>query len=118
MLNLIPDDQKMDFRRKVSAIALFIILLSFIILFTYVWKIFSIKSNNLSPSVKRKIWLAYLRLPIFIIHLIFNYYPLIAGAVMAFQNYNIMGNSTFIGLDNFAMVLFDKTFWLSMDWYN
>ena len=75
MLNLIPDDQ-MDFRRKVSAIALFIILLSFIILFTYVWKIFSIKSNNLSPSVKRKIWLAYLMLtPSLLSILIFNYYP-------------------------------------------
>ncbi len=114
MLNLIPDDQ-MDFRRKVSALVLFIILLSFIVLFTYVWKIFSIKPNNLSPSVKRKIWLAYLMLtPSLLSILIFNYYPLIAGAVMAFQDYNIMGDSTFIGLDNFAMVLFDKTFWLSM----
>ena len=46
--------------------------------------------------------------------LVFNYYPLLNGALMAFQDYNIMGDSNFIGLDNFAMVLFDITFWKSI----
>ena len=63
----------------------------------------------------KKHGLAYLLLlPAISSILVFNYYPLLSGAIMAFQDYNIMGNSSFVGLQNFAMVLFDTTFWLSL----
>ncbi len=42
---------------------------------------------------------------------IWSYYPLLRGAVMAFQNYRIVGESSWSGLDNFIMVATDSGFW-------
>ena len=36
---------------------------------------------------------------------------LVVGARMAFLDYNVIGESTFVGVDNFAAVLFDSVFW-------
>lgn len=43
--------------------------------------------------------------------LVWSYYPLIRGAVMAFQEYRIVGVSTWSGLDNFIEVATDPGFW-------
>ncbi len=45
--------------------------------------------------------------------LLWSYYPLIRGAVMAFQDYRIVGEATFVGLDNFIRVATDPGFWLA-----
>jgi len=42
---------------------------------------------------------------------VWSYYPLIRGAVMAFQEYRIVGETTWAGLDNFILVATDKGFW-------
>lgn len=39
------------------------------------------------------------------------YYPLIRGSVMAFQDYRVLGGSTFVGLDNFIEVFNQQTFY-------
>ena len=43
--------------------------------------------------------------------LVWSYYPLVRGAVMAFQDYKIVGDATFAGLDNFIRVATDPGFW-------
>ncbi len=43
--------------------------------------------------------------------LVWSYYPLVRGAVMAFQDYHIVGGSSFAGLDNFIRVATDPGFW-------
>ncbi len=45
---------------------------------------------------------------------VWNYVPLVRGTVMAFQDYRLVLPSHFVGLDNFASVLFDASFWNSM----
>jgi multiple sugar transport system permease protein len=45
--------------------------------------------------------------------LLWSYYPLVRGAVMAFQDYRIVGDSTFAGLDNFIRVATDPKFYLA-----
>ena len=45
--------------------------------------------------------------------LLWSYYPLVRGAVMAFQGYRIVGDSTFAGLDNFIRVATDPKFYLA-----
>jgi ABC-type sugar transport system permease subunit len=40
-----------------------------------------------------------------------SYYPLLRGAVMAFQDYHIVGESPWAGLDNFILVATDAGFW-------
>ena len=42
---------------------------------------------------------------------LWSYYPLIRGAVMAFQDYRIVGASAWEGLDNFIRVASDPSFW-------
>lgn len=43
--------------------------------------------------------------------LIWAYYPLARGMVMAFQDYKILGAGHFVGLDNFIQVMSQNTFW-------
>jgi ABC-type sugar transport system permease subunit len=42
---------------------------------------------------------------------LWSYYPLLRGALMAFQNYRIVGESRWAGIDNFIMVATDSGFW-------
>ena len=114
MLNRIPEETR-HFRRQIAAIALSVMAIAFIALFGYVWKLFSVAKPISNRHRRKRYGLAYAMLfPAILTILVFNYYPLLRGAVMAFQDYNIMGRSTFVGLDNFAMVLFDPSFWLSI----
>lgn len=46
--------------------------------------------------------------------LMWAYYPLVRGMVMAFQDYKILGGSSFVGLNNFIDVLSQDTFWKGM----
>ena len=43
--------------------------------------------------------------------LVWSYYPLFKGALMAFQDYHIVGDATWTGLDNFIRVATDAGFW-------
>ncbi len=42
---------------------------------------------------------------------VWSYYPLFKGAMMAFQEYKIVGGSTWTGLDNFIQVATNPGFW-------
>ncbi len=114
MLGQIPEET-MQYRRKVAAVVLTFMLVAFISLFIYVWRLFTPKKQaGIARRPFRKVAQAYVMLaPAVTAILVFNYYPLLRGAVMAFQDYNVLGGSEFVGLDNFASVLFDKVVWLS-----
>lgn len=111
------DEETMQYRRKVTAVVLLVMVIGFAVLFMYVWKLFSPPKGDLSSKKGgfRKYLMAYILLtPAIVSILVFNYYPLAWGAVMAFQDYNVVGTSAWVGLDNFAAVLFDKIFYLSL----
>jgi multiple sugar transport system permease protein len=44
---------------------------------------------------------------------LWSYYPLLRGAVMAFQDYRIVGEAKWAGLDNFIAVATDPAFWMT-----
>jgi len=51
---------------------------------------------------------------------VWSYYPLVRGAVMAFQEYRIVGETRWAGLDNFILVATDAGFWAAWGrtlWY-
>ena len=60
-------------------------------------------------SSSRAAWLFLL--PAVLSIALWSYYPLIRGAFMAFQDYRIVGTSSFVGLDNFIRVATDPGFW-------
>ncbi|MEG2465369.1 MAG: extracellular solute-binding protein [Kiritimatiellia bacterium] len=45
---------------------------------------------------------------------IWSYLPLIQGVLMAFRDYHIVGESPWVGLDNFILVATDFSFWCSV----
>lgn len=45
---------------------------------------------------------------------VFNYYPFVSAFYHALTRWNIGGQSTFIGFDNFKEVLGDEIFWISL----
>jgi ABC-type sugar transport system permease subunit/ABC-type glycerol-3-phosphate transport system substrate-binding protein len=46
--------------------------------------------------------------------LCFHYLPLVRGSIMAFYDYKIIGESIFVGIDNFVDALLSPAFWWSM----
>lgn len=58
-------------------------------------------------------WAYLILLPAIGSVLLWQYYPLARGTIMAFQDYRVMGDSRFVGMDNFAQCLFDPQFWHS-----
>jgi multiple sugar transport system permease protein len=63
---------------------------------------------------RRRLWVAAVLLaPAVLSILVWSYYPLIRGSVMAFQEYSLVGRSRWLGLDNFIDVLApDSRFYL------
>ena len=53
-------------------------------------------------------------LPAILAIIVWKYIPLLLGSMMAFQNYNLVGPSDWIGFQNFADVLFDPNWWIAL----
>jgi len=69
--------------------------------------------NKGSSGRKGNVWLAFLLMgPALLSIAVWSYYPLFKGAIMAFQNYRMMGGSTWVGLDNFIAIATDANFWI------
>jgi ABC-type sugar transport system permease subunit len=52
--------------------------------------------------------------PAALLTIVWSYLPLLRGTGMAFYDYQLILPSQFVGLDNFANVLFDGAFWNSL----
>jgi len=52
--------------------------------------------------------------PALILILLWHYYPLLRGSLMAFQDYRLLLPSEWVGIRNFADAIFDGRFWLSL----
>lgn len=119
MIGHIPPG-KQSMRRTVATVIALIIVTGFILLFRYVIRVFT-------PTGARGSWqfgkfrLAYaLLLPALILIALWRYIPMFWGATMALQDYHILLPSTWVGIDNFAAVLWDPEFWQSLKaslWY-
>jgi len=72
-------------------------------------RVFSARPPGLPLGVHLLIWL--FMLPALLSIIVWRYYPLGRGLVMAFQNYHILGASSFVGLDNFIDLFLSETFW-------
>jgi len=50
--------------------------------------------------------------PAILLIALWNYYPLLRGSVMAFQDYKVLAGARWVGVDNFINVFLDKNFWI------
>jgi multiple sugar transport system permease protein len=59
-------------------------------------------------------WAYVLMAPAILTISLWMYWPLAKGSVIAFQDYSVLGDSIFVGAQNFANVLYDPEFWASL----
>ena len=122
LLGIIPEKEQKK-RILIAEVVLGLIILIFAFVFYRVFKTFSnvykpvlrtggkIKTSIFSKKTK----FAYLiMLPALISVLIWAYYPLIKGSIMAFQDYRILLPTKYVGVSNFSEVLFTPRFWKSL----
>jgi len=119
MLNILtPSDRK--FRNTVAGVVAVGILAIFTLLFRKVFKVFAEAQPQPVGTPRRRWqfgrykWAYVMLIPAVGSIALWAYYPLARGTVMAFQDYNVRGFSEWIGMGNFANVLFDDEFWYAM----
>ena len=106
------------FRRVVATVVLVVIAIVFMFAIMTIIKTFTppkIKGVQIETwGFKRYKWAYFLLIPAVGTIFFWQYLPLIIGSKMAFQDYQIMRPSTFVGVDNFANVLWEAQWWSSV----
>jgi len=114
MIGYVPP-KEMAFRRLVALGVVIAIIIAFVIVGWRVSRIFADAGRMAASPVASRGILPWLCLaPALLLILVWHYLPLARGTIIAFQDYQLVLPSAFVGLDNFANVLFDATFWRSL----
>ena len=109
-------------RRGVAAVVMAVMVGAFIIGFSRVARVFStgktpslpVPEGQVSRRRRNRFWVVTLLLPAFLTLILWHYVPLGWGSLMAFQDYRLVGDSSWVGLDNFGDVLFDGFWWQAL----
>lgn len=106
-------------RAKRNRIALLVAMLIAVVFFATLYKVWQIFTPKDGPMVEgwmvKKYFFAYLLLiPGLGSILLWKYVPMLMGSIMAFQDYRIVGESQWVGLQNFADVLYDPVWWSAL----
>ncbi|PID26483.1 MAG: hypothetical protein CR982_10105 [Candidatus Cloacimonadota bacterium] len=103
-------------RNRIAVIVAMAIIMVFVVSFYKVWKIFTPENKGLGKkrSGKTVFYGSLMIFPALASILLWKYVPMFMGSTMAFQDYNLVGKSTWIGLQNFADVLYDPIWWASL----
>jgi ABC-type sugar transport system permease subunit len=114
MLGMITP-QEMKTRRIAAWIAVAGIIAAFVYVGRMIFKTFSEVGQATSRvrGVQKYYAWGLLAIPIGLT-LSWNYLPVIRGAGMALLDYQLLLESSFVGIDNFANVLYDLRFWKSL----
>lgn len=71
--------------------------------------------NSKSKKKLKQTFIAYcFMIPALIILALFVFYPIIYSLPLAFYDYSILGETRFIGWDNFSRAIHDTEFWISI----
>ncbi len=114
MIGKTPEKERIKRNRIASLIAVLIFIV-FIFCIIYLWRVFS-KQARILPAVRKNshATVILLLLPAVISIVLWKYLPMIMGSMMAFQDYKIVGDSSWIGFANFAEVLYDPFWWSAL----
>ncbi len=113
--NLTPDERKK--RNSVAFLVAMFVALVFMVVLWRVWMIFTPKDGGARVQgwLFKKYFFAYLiMLPAIGSIILWKYVPMFMGSVMAFQDYQIVGDSQWIGFQNFADVIYDPVWWSAL----
>jgi multiple sugar transport system permease protein len=110
------DKSRIEKARPYARMILAAILISLLISLMMIWRakkssFVRVENENVRDSRVSRIIPWLFLLPAIASIALWSYYPLFKGALMAFQNYHIVGDSEWAGLDNFISVAIDPMFW-------
>jgi multiple sugar transport system permease protein len=108
--------EEMQKRRITAVFVLILLVVAFAWMMVSIWRYFtSIEAPFMEKrSLNKYIWGYLLIAPGILLVMWWQYLPLVAGLSIAFMDFQLVRESVFKGVDNFAMVLFDERFWMSM----
>ncbi len=115
----VPDEEIAPYRPWARTILFCLVVTLFILLGRKVargWRARSVyEKQNLPPTRHNPLRIAlWMLAPALISITLWSYTPLIRGVLMAFRDYHIVGESPWVGLDNFILVATDAGFWASV----
>lgn len=114
MLGIVAPEE-MRKRRAVAWVAVAVIAGAFVVVGRLILRTFADvgRATSRVRGVQKYYAWGLLAVPL-LLTVTWQYLPLARGAVMALLNYQLLLKSTFVGIDNFANVLFDPRFWASL----
>jgi len=111
----VVSQETMRVRRVVAWLVVAVMAAAFALVGRAIFRAFTLEGRGTAGARGRQVFLAWgiLAIPI-ALTLVWSYVPLVRGAWMALLDYQLLLKSTFVGIDNFANILFDPRFWTSM----
>jgi len=114
MIGSVPSEVRSQ-RERLASVVAGLIIFAFIFTLWRVWRILNPENKyHTRLSARYTFWVVLLLAPAAISIFIWKYVPMITGSIMAVQDYNLVGHSNFVGVANFAELLFDPTWWASV----
>jgi len=114
MIGLLSPGERLK-RRVTAVVVLLAIVLTFSGVFRRIIRTFTPDPADLPQgkglNLPRYGWALLLLLPAVATILVWQYFPLLKGSKMALYDYRLIGQSTFVGVDNFGDLLFDSAWW-------
>lgn len=112
LLGDLPESQHRK-QRIIAALVLIPVTAAFVWMMVNVWRYFS---QVAAPFNRRRQWRKYiwgylLLAPALLLVFWWQYLPLGAGLSISLMDFRLVRDSSWVGLDNFAAVLFDRAFW-------
>ncbi|MEX0776270.1 MAG: extracellular solute-binding protein [Phycisphaeraceae bacterium] len=105
-------------RNWTAGVVLVAIVITFILVLRRVFRDFSPAKISVGGVSRRKGlqlhaygWAYLLLVPALATILLWQYVPLVRGSIMAFQDYRILGQSSWVGVQNFGDLLYDNLWW-------
>lgn len=114
-------DVKPEEKKKRDHVALIVVLFTatlFVLLTRYTMSTYGqalATDDQRSRAALRQVIIAWLvMVPALAAVIVFQYFPLLRGSLIAFQNYQIILGGQWVGLANFGQVLFSTEFWTAL----
>ena len=117
MIGIISPMERLN--RRAAAIAVLVaIVITFGLVFRKIMQAFTPETSVLAQrkgfKLAKNAWPLMLLLPAAITVGLWQYTPLLKGSSMAFHDYRLIGESMWVGVDNFGDLLYDSYWWTSV----
>ncbi len=117
MIGLITPAERMK-RRICAALVLVALVVTMILVFRKILQAFTPDSADMPKrkglNLARYGWPMVLLIPAVGTILVWQYVPVLKGSQMAFYDYRLLGDSQWVGVDNFGDLLFNRYWWTAV----